>query len=237
VIPVQRVAAPTTTQRLLSARSVKVMDAGGTTTAAREEWARAHAAKQHVRKLLHQMAHGVQRCMYCEDSLGTDIDHFQPIAAAPMRAFEWPNHLLACSHCNSNHKRDEYPCDASGDCLLVDPSTDDPSEHLTLLLASGAYLARTPKGHETIRVFALNRGDLMHGRRAAFVMASAVLRDWNRHRRQGRTEESERIAEALWKSPFGGVVRAMRRLPSSLAPTVLGEETAAAINEWRRSKR
>ena len=60
------------------------------------------------------MAPGVQRCMYCLDSLGTDIDHFEPKSRRPLRTFCWHNHLLACSRCNSNYKREEYPCDGFG---------------------------------------------------------------------------------------------------------------------------
>ncbi|MFE7622378.1 hypothetical protein [Streptomyces sp. NPDC057509] len=51
---------------------------------------------------LADMAPGHQRCMYCGDSQGTDIDHFEPKSLAPLRTFEWFNHLLACAYCNSN---------------------------------------------------------------------------------------------------------------------------------------
>lgn len=206
---------------------------GGTLAVARDAWNVAAAPKRHVHRLLEQMAPGIQRCMYCEDSLGTDIDHFQPIAAAPLRAFDWPNHLLACSHCNSNAKRGDYPCDANGHCLLVDPTAEDPADHLNLLLSSGSYEARTPKGEATIRVFALNRFDLVRGRQAAFVMACAVLRDLHVRLKAGDAEEAERVAEALWISPFAGVVREMARLPASTATLVLGAEAAAAVELWR----
>lgn len=235
MIPVQRIAAPAATQRLLTRRLDNVRDRGGTAAAARDEWGRARAAKQHVQELLHRMAHGVRRCMYCEDSLGTDIDHFQPIATAPLRAFDWPNHLLACSHCNSNQKRDAYPRDADGNCLLVDPSAEDPSDHLTLLLASGTYLARTPKGEETIRVFALNRVDLVQGRRAAFRMASAALCQWRSLRENGEPGEAEQLADALRMSPFAGVMRSMALLPDTVALGVLGATTAEALDAWLSS--
>jgi uncharacterized protein (TIGR02646 family) len=150
---------------LLNRRIAKIAGRGGTPEAARAQWQNAEAAKRDVRELLERMAHGVHRCMYCEDSLGTDIDHHQPIAEAPLRAFDWLNHLLACSHCNSNYKRDAYPSDADGACLLIDPSAEDPAAHLTLLLASGEYQARGPKGEETIQVFGLNRSDLIEGRK------------------------------------------------------------------------
>ena len=71
-----------------------------------------------VRMALERMAHGRARCMYCEESLGTDIDHFWPKATYPARTFSWPNYLLACSHCNSNLKRNEFPLDGAGQPLL-----------------------------------------------------------------------------------------------------------------------
>lgn len=172
--------------------------------------------------------------MYCEDSLGTDIDHFEPIAVAPLRAFDWLNHLLACSHCNSNQKRDAYPRDGGGGPLLIDPSTEDPAAHLDLLLASGMYLARTPKGEATIRVFGLNRLDLVQGRRLAFVSARAMLRDWQLHRQGEDSEEAAEVADALRTSPFAGVMRAMQSLPATAVPHVLGPRAAAALTEWRR---
>ncbi|QMU74236.1 hypothetical protein GXP74_34325 [Streptacidiphilus sp. P02-A3a] len=92
------------------------------------------------------MAPGLSRCMYCGDSEGTDIDHFRPIASDPLGTFRWTNHLLACSHCNSNMKRDRYPRDSSGACLLVDPCVDDPHEHLELTFATGGYTPLTAKG-------------------------------------------------------------------------------------------
>ncbi len=62
-----------------------------------------------IRDTLERMATGRGRCMYCEDSLGTDIEHFYPRARYPGRAFSWSNYLLACSHCNSNLKRSQFP--------------------------------------------------------------------------------------------------------------------------------
>ncbi|WP_199742461.1 HNH endonuclease family protein [Streptomyces triticirhizae] len=172
------------------------------------------------------------RCMYCEDSLGTDIDHFQPIANAPLRAFEWVNQLLACSHCNSNEKRDAYPCDADGLCLLVDLSREDPAEHLTLLLAAGVYEPRTPKGETTIEVFKLNRPDLVRGRRNAFISTESNLQSWYRRHQEGNETRADRIATALRESPFADVLRAMERLPERVAVIVLEEETLPALETW-----
>lgn len=233
MIPLARAAAPDGTRLLLDRRGANVRQNGGTAAAARAEWAKAAAARQHVRRLLAQMASGEQRCMYCEDSLGSDIDHFEPIARAPLRAFDWGNHLLACSHCNSNFKRDEYPRDADGSVLLVDPSAEDPADHLALRLASGVFEARSAKGEATIRVFGLNRADLVRGRAAAFVRARALLCQWQKHGQAGETQEADELSTALLLSPFATVVYTMERLAPTVAAVVLKDDVRAAVAAWR----
>lgn len=234
MIPLQRPDAPPRTVTLLERWTERVRVDGATSAVARTHWNNAAAAKKHLHRLLEPMAAGITRCMYCEDSLGTDIDHFQPIRVAPLRAFDWPNHLLACSHCNSNAKRDAYPCDANRVCLLVDPTAEDPSDHLTLLLRSGHYQPRTPKGTETIKVFALNRDGLVRGRQTAFLMAGPALRDWHAKILAGDHDEARAIATALRYTPYPAVLRAMVRVPPSRAQQILGSpEAAAAAAAWK----
>ncbi|WP_329240514.1 hypothetical protein OG223_53700 [Streptomyces sp. NBC_01478] len=232
MIFLKRVPAPRATQVLLDRWTGRVQAAGATTIAARGEWIKAQAAKRHVKTLLESMAHGAARCMYCDDSRGTDIDHFQPLAVAPLRAFVWANHLLACSHCNSNAKRDAYPLAADGSCLLVDPTAEDPAEHLFLMLHSGEYSHHTDKGKETIRVFGLNRADLIKGRKDAFCLACSNLRDWHALHQDG-DPAAHRVAQALLDSPFVDVVYAMLRLDPGLAETVVGQRTVPALERWR----
>ncbi|KOX30439.1 hypothetical protein ADL07_19615 [Streptomyces sp. NRRL F-4707] len=224
--------APVGTQNLLRRWTGRVRAAGATTEAARTEWTAAKAPRRHVKTLLESMAHGAVRCMYCDDSRGTDIDHFQPLAMAPLRVFVWDNHLLACSFCNSNAKRDEFPVDPEGACLLVDPTTDDPADHLFLMLRSGEYGYHTAKGEHTIRVFGLNRPDLVMGRKDAFFLACSALRDWHRLRQEG-DPEADRVAQALRDSPFVDVVHSITRLAPGLAATVVGERTVPAVGQWR----
>lgn len=200
MIPLPRSAAPASTLALLQRWTDRVEAAGATSTSARDCWGRAAAPKRHVRALLEPMAHGVRRCMYCDDSLGTDIDHFEPIAHAPLRAFVWANHLLACSHCNSNEKREQYPLTADGTCLLIDPTAEDPADHLVLLLRSGVYDHRTDKGEATIEVFGLNRPDLIVGRKDAFFTARAIFRDWYDLHKDGHPD-ADTTAQALLNSP------------------------------------
>jgi hypothetical protein len=81
----------------LGERTATLMARNANSVLARGAWKSADTERREVRAHLAGMAPGIQRCMYCGDNLGTDIDHFEPIASAPIRTFEWLNHLLACS--------------------------------------------------------------------------------------------------------------------------------------------
>lgn len=234
MIPVQR---PPATQRLVQlcdSRTQNIQKMGATGKAARSEWRLADAAKSEIRILLEKMAPGVLRCMYCLDSLGTDIDHFEPLSRAPLRAFCWHNHLLACSRCNSNYKREEYPCDQdTGECLLIDPSTDDPSDHLELRVAIGEYEGKTRKGEESIRVFGLNREDLVQGRFDAYITSCDVLNAWHRKVCRGDLKGAAYSAAALRREPFGDVLHALEKLGSlPYATAALGDELAESLAAW-----
>ncbi|MFF0515504.1 hypothetical protein [Streptomyces sp. NPDC004250] len=234
MIPVQRVPVSDRTQVLLTRWTGRVRDAGGTPKAAREQWIKAQTPRKHVRTALESMTRGAVRCMYCDDSRGTDIDHFQPLENAPLRAFEWSNHLLACSYCNSNAKRSQYPVNGDGVCLLVDPCAEDPADHLRLLLKSGLYdpVDKSARGEETIRVFGLNRPDLVKGRQDAFFRACSNMRDWHRLH-QDADPLADRLAQALLDSPFIDVVHAMTRLKPVAEATVVGPATIPALAAWR----
>lgn len=234
MIPLRRPAADDDLLRLCADRTERIRRLGATSKAAQDQWRAGKEAKEGIRRLLVRMAPGVERCMYCLDSAGTDIDHFEPKSRRPLRTFCWHNHLLACSRCNSNYKREEYPCDDFGQCLLIDPSVDDPADHLALLPASGELEARTRKGEETLRVFGLNRPELLLGRQDAYIKCCDVVSAWHRNILKGDRTGAERRAYALHREPFADVLRALEdlaRLPH--AHLLLGsEELAEAMTAW-----
>lgn len=243
MIPLQR---PTATERLLrlsAFRTQKVREGGATGEVAAEQWRLATAAKEEIRSLLEQMAPGVLRCMYCLDSRGTDIDHFAPKAHFPLRTFCWHNHLLACSHCNSNLKRDAYPCDTLGQCLLINPSVEDPAEHIRLEPVTGEYRAVTPsgdpslKGKVSIRIFGLNdRPELVMGRRSAYIKCQTMLVAWHQKFRAGDHHRAEEIALALCHDPFADVLRFLETTGSlPYAAAALGDDLAEALAAWLNS--
>ncbi|GAA2104650.1 HNH endonuclease [Kitasatospora saccharophila] len=231
MIPLQR---PPLQPRLaaeLARATERIRTDGPNTAGGRAAWRRAVRPKAQLRLMLRQMAPGLERCMYCGDNLGTDIDHFEPIAQAPLRTFDWQNHLLACAHCNSNRKRDRFPRDpATGDGLLVDPCREDPADHLRLYLDSGAYDPLTVRGAATIEVFGLNeRPELVRGRRMMFAVVKALLLTW---RAAATSAEAAEYAAALREIHHADVLRTVlalrRRRPLALA--VLGPDVLDALD-------
>jgi uncharacterized protein (TIGR02646 family) len=112
--------------------------------------------------VLQNMAGERQRCMYCGDSHGTDIEHFWPKKPHPERMFQWPNLLLCCTECG-RFKGDDFPL-ANSLPLLVDPTAEDPWQFLDFDPATGNIVARfdvatndwLPKGKETVKALHLD---------------------------------------------------------------------------------
>jgi len=170
------------TLAFLGARSGQVLSSADSKDEAQRLWAsQGNQAFEEIRATLRFMATGRERCMYCEDSAATDIEHFWPKSKYPALAFSWDNYLLACSGCNSNHKREKFPLDAAGLPLLINPTVDDPDEHLLLSVRTGKYRPRTQggqeslKGRESIEVFGLGRDILERGRQDAWHAIPALL--------------------------------------------------------------
>jgi uncharacterized protein (TIGR02646 family) len=93
------------------------------------EYARSTQAMRQVEKTLKQMAGRRERCMFCGDSRGTDIDHFWPLGRYRNRTFVWLNLLWSCTACN-RYKLDKFALDEHGRPLLIDPTAEDPWDFL-----------------------------------------------------------------------------------------------------------
>ena len=112
--------------------------------------------------VLQKMAGPRQRCMYCGDSHGTDMEHFWPKSSHPERMFRWPNFLLCCTECG-RFKGEQFPLE-NGTPLLVDPTADDPWQYLDFDPATGNIVARfdraanvwAPNGIKTVEVLHLD---------------------------------------------------------------------------------
>jgi uncharacterized protein (TIGR02646 family) len=162
-----------------------------------------------VRAKLQKMAGGLERCMYCENNEGTDIEHFWPKSLYPDKAYSWSNYLLACSHCNSNHKRKLFPL-TSGEPDLLDPSVDEPSHHLRLVPSNGKYLAIGPKVEPSIKVFDLNgevRGRrLPKGRSNTFNTLQSLLLDYDDLIGRGDHARAHVTKRSIMDEPFPAVL-------------------------------
>ncbi|WP_026424365.1 HNH endonuclease [Actinokineospora inagensis] len=178
---------------------------------ARTMWRSRGQLRQALGHRLREFAPGRERCMYCGDNQGTDIDHFSPVALTPLLTFVWSNHLLACSVCNSHHKRDQFPRDARGRPLLLDPTVDDPFEHLALSLTLGRYRALTERGEVTEQVCGLNRDILTRGRQDARTTLGFLFDRWESARAAGDTATMSRVVRTVREQPFADVVQAMVR--------------------------
>lgn len=49
---------------------------------------------------LTEMCSGARRCVYCEDSVGDEVEHIKPKDIYPDFCFNWNNYVYACGNCN-----------------------------------------------------------------------------------------------------------------------------------------
>lgn len=179
---------------------------------------------------LRVMASGLERCMYCEDSGGTDIEHFRPKSAYPEWALRWENYLLACSHCNSNEKRSKFPVLDDGQPALIDPTVIDPSEHLIFSPTTGRYEARDGDviAVHSIEVFGLNRQVCTQGRQDMWQNLLDKISTY-----EARPDRRTGILDRLSRSPFQGVRAHLRKIWESPArDLLLPAETVEALTEY-----
>ncbi len=154
--------------------------------------------KEVKEKLISMCTNRTQRCMYCEDSASTDIEHFAPKSIYPNLTFVWDNYLYACSGCNSSSKGNKFaifrtkdgvfeditPTKATvrvppvaGNPVLINPREEDPLHFLELDILGSFYFRPITKNEAskdfkradyTIDILGLNRESLAASRKEAF---------------------------------------------------------------------
>lgn len=152
---------------------------------AQKEWNRARQNKplKAAFRTLLEMAGNRERCMYCGDSQGTDIEHFWPKTPYPKKMFRWSNLLLGCTACGRDHKGAKFPLDAGKKPLLIDPTKDDPWLSLDFDPMTGNFSARydasrnpVPKGEKTVEILGLDRREsLAAGHQKAYKQISDLI--------------------------------------------------------------
>lgn len=179
-----------------------------------------------VEAALRALAPGLARCMYCDDSEGCDIDHFQPkaTAAGRQRVFDWDNLLWACTPCN-RAKLNRFEAEA------INPTHDDPMNHLVLSSSTGCWEARVlggagavlrdPRGEATLRSLdSLNRQSVATGRaRAGKYLGEILLPLYAEYRAQGDLRRAALIQSTVTTSPFSDVFAWLLRLHAASPAT------------------
>jgi len=192
---------PPATVRYLRRKQAEV-DEG---TPASVAWANARSAKtmRELKQTLQRMAGRRERCMFCEDSRGTDIEHFWPKSVYQERTFVWKNLLLACAGCNRS-KGDRFELDGLGRPLLIDPTAEDPWDYLFYDPATGNITAKydaagvaNPKGQYTSdgSGLPLNIEAVTEGRQRAQRALARAVREFLKG--AGDAENTERLAADL----------------------------------------
>lgn len=189
---------------------------------------RSTKALKAVERALRAMASGLERCMYCEDGRGCDIEHGYPKVPHPSRAYLWLNLLWACATCN-RQKNDAF------DVALLDPTQEDPLDHLVLSFATGRYTARddSERGAATLRIARGLASDptLARGRQNAIAKLRYFLREYDTLQAQGRAAEADAIRVYVVEEPFSAAFAAVLRASTEPgAIDVLGEELVAVVS-------
>jgi len=160
-------------------------------------------------RVLKKMAGETERCMYCQDSHGTDIEHFKPETPFPESIYQWENMLLCCTECG-RFKGDQFPVDADGNPVLVDPSRQNPWDYIDFDPQTGNMTARfiaatasfSKEGETSVTVFHLDRRESLStiykraDRRLRELASSGV----------GSAEDDDLLADRLLKNDDAGLL-------------------------------
>ena len=164
-----------------------------------------------VRRTLEDMCFGVQRCGYCEDSVGDEIEHIRPKSLYPERTFAWENYLLSCGRCNRAKGGNFSVLDGGGlvnvarrpgapvleptpgTPALIDPRREDPLAFLVLEIEDTFRFrprenlgsADETRAEYTIDLLKLNRDGLLRARRQACGHYRARLVEYRHDRNAG----------------------------------------------------
>lgn len=199
-------------RRVLAKRTESVRTSSDQPARAAALWrCRTNKTFDEIREKLSTTCTGRVRCMYCEDSEATDIEHFYPKSVYPLRAFEWANYLLACSNCNSNYKRTQFPLSVGMLPELINPLDEDPFDHFDLSPSTGRLVPLTDRAQASIGVFGLDRQTLEDGRKDTWVALCALITRYAALTTASEPGSSQAIIEAIKRTSFSCVGRFMHK--------------------------
>lgn len=215
------------TLKVLSKRTASVTASANQPEKAAKLWcSRKNKSFSEIKEKLASACSGRVRCMYCEDSEATDIEHFYPKSSYPLKAFDWVNYLLACSNCNSNYKRTQFPLSATGAPELLNPFDDEPFDHFELSPSTGKLVALTTRAKVSVGVFGLDRQTLEDGRKDAWITLCALVAKYNDLTPANDPQFSFAIVEAIRRTSFSCVARFMHKY---FAAGTLGTVAPASV--------
>ena len=192
-----------------------------------------------VRATLKKMYRGVQRCNYCEDSTGNEIEHIKPKDIYPKYTFVWENYLLSCGICNRSKSNrfsvldrrgqlidvtprsgDAIRRPPSGSPALVNPRREDPLEFFDLEITdtflfvprNGLHDTDLARSEYTINLLKLNRDVLLKARRKAYDNYRAQLKEYISRQENGANGiELETLKTGILSLDHPTVWREMQR--------------------------
>src|ERR1700739_2046751 len=170
-----------------------------------------------IRETLDRMCRGPRRCMYCEESVADEVEHFRPKDLYPEMVFVWENYLYACGPCNGpkNNRFAVFSAATgaaveiarargaavlepeAGNPVLIDPRHEDPLAFMRLDL-QGTFLFRESnapgtvehtRANYTIQVLHLNdREYLRLARELAYEDCYSILESYIGAKNAGRPQ-------------------------------------------------
>lgn len=135
-----------------------------------------------------------EKCAFCESRFGAvsygDVEHFRPKGGYRQRpglplkkpgyywlAYAWDNLLISCELCNRSFKKNHFPIvkgtkraraphhnHTVEQALLIDPSVDDPRQHIEFRDHVARERQGSRRGRISVRRLGLNRRRLRHER-------------------------------------------------------------------------
>lgn len=125
---------------------------------------------------------GLTKCAFCEAHIShisdDNIEHFRPKSDYLDFTFDWDNLLIACTVCNRDYKKTQFPMALDGSALLINPTRETPETHLDFQWDGKTKLAtvapKDQRGLETERCLGLNRDEL-RDKRSQYVQMLALI--------------------------------------------------------------
>jgi len=193
-----------------------------------------------VRTKLTEMCNGPRRCMYCEDSVADEVEHFKPKDLYPDVVFSWANYLFACGPCNGPKNNKFCVVDVNGNLLdvtrsrnqpvvpplkgssaLINPRRENPLEFFWLDLKNTFEFTAHPnligvaqlRAEYTLDVLGLNSRDyLRQARKNAFDGFLSRLSNYVGQQQVGATAtQLNRIKSSIQRSPHITVWKEIQR--------------------------